>query len=264
MRAPPTRVRIRWVWIVVVVLLTWTVLISVLSKQQADAQGATVIGNDTSLSGGLLGAAVLVAVNSGVVRLANRHPAAGAAVRGQRDHPDRRWASADPGDPPARAARRRRLRRAASPGRQRRDRGQTCHDRPWKSAGGRPRRRPPATSPAPICARPTPTCSSTSAPSSSPKSTSSSSDSALPSTTTAAGSDLSCLSWLAAQPARGCPGGLSAIQPAERAPEAGLHRPRTTDVPTDRAVAGRLALSSGLNGHFGGAVDHRPTDGVAP
>lgn len=34
-----------------------------------------VIGNDNSLSGGLLGAAVLVAVNAGVVRLANRHPA---------------------------------------------------------------------------------------------------------------------------------------------------------------------------------------------
>lgn len=33
-----------------------------------------VIGNDNSLSGGLLGAAVLVAVNAGVVRLSNRHP----------------------------------------------------------------------------------------------------------------------------------------------------------------------------------------------
>lgn len=33
-----------------------------------------VIGNDNSLSGGLFGAAVLVAINAGVVRLANRHP----------------------------------------------------------------------------------------------------------------------------------------------------------------------------------------------
>jgi uncharacterized membrane protein YcaP (DUF421 family) len=33
-----------------------------------------VIGNDNSLSGGMLGAAVLVAVNSLMVRLVNRHP----------------------------------------------------------------------------------------------------------------------------------------------------------------------------------------------
>ena len=33
-----------------------------------------VIGSDNSLAGGLLGAAVLVAVNAGVVRLANRYP----------------------------------------------------------------------------------------------------------------------------------------------------------------------------------------------
>ena len=33
-----------------------------------------VIGNDNSLAGGLLGAAVLIAVNSAVVRLSNRHP----------------------------------------------------------------------------------------------------------------------------------------------------------------------------------------------
>lgn len=33
-----------------------------------------VIGNDNSLTGGLLGAAVLVAVNSAAVRLTNRHP----------------------------------------------------------------------------------------------------------------------------------------------------------------------------------------------
>jgi uncharacterized membrane protein YcaP (DUF421 family) len=33
-----------------------------------------VIGNDNSLTGGLLGAAVLVALNAVVVRLANRHP----------------------------------------------------------------------------------------------------------------------------------------------------------------------------------------------
>jgi uncharacterized membrane protein YcaP (DUF421 family) len=34
----------------------------------------SIIGNDNSLAGGLLGAAVLVAVNSGTVRLVNRHP----------------------------------------------------------------------------------------------------------------------------------------------------------------------------------------------
>lgn len=33
-----------------------------------------VIGNDNSLSGGLLGAVVLVGLNAGVVRLSNRHP----------------------------------------------------------------------------------------------------------------------------------------------------------------------------------------------
>lgn len=33
-----------------------------------------VIGNDNSLTGGLLGAAVLVAINAAVVRLSNRHP----------------------------------------------------------------------------------------------------------------------------------------------------------------------------------------------
>ncbi len=33
-----------------------------------------VIGNDNSLSGGLLGAAVLIAINAGVVRLSNRYP----------------------------------------------------------------------------------------------------------------------------------------------------------------------------------------------
>jgi len=33
-----------------------------------------VIGNDNSLTGGLLGAAVLVALNAGMVRLVNRHP----------------------------------------------------------------------------------------------------------------------------------------------------------------------------------------------
>ncbi|WP_211178077.1 DUF421 domain-containing protein [Pseudonocardia acidicola] len=33
-----------------------------------------VIGNDNSLTGGLLGAAVLIAINAGVVRLSNRHP----------------------------------------------------------------------------------------------------------------------------------------------------------------------------------------------
>jgi len=33
-----------------------------------------VIGNDNSLTGGLLGAAVLVAINAAVVRLTNRHP----------------------------------------------------------------------------------------------------------------------------------------------------------------------------------------------
>ncbi|MTD54960.1 DUF421 domain-containing protein [Amycolatopsis sp. RM579] len=33
-----------------------------------------VIGNDNSLSGGLVGAAVLVAINAGVVRVSNRHP----------------------------------------------------------------------------------------------------------------------------------------------------------------------------------------------
>jgi uncharacterized membrane protein YcaP (DUF421 family) len=33
-----------------------------------------IIGNDNSLSGGLIGAAVLVAINAGMVRVANRHP----------------------------------------------------------------------------------------------------------------------------------------------------------------------------------------------
>lgn len=33
-----------------------------------------IIGSDNSLSGGLLGAAVLIAINAGLVRIANRHP----------------------------------------------------------------------------------------------------------------------------------------------------------------------------------------------
>lgn len=41
-----------------------------------------VIGNDNSLTGGLLGAAVLVVVNSAVVRLSNRHPSLIRAFEG--------------------------------------------------------------------------------------------------------------------------------------------------------------------------------------
>ncbi len=43
----------------------------------------SIIGNDNSLVGGLLGAAVLLAVNAVVVRVANRHPRLTAIFEGQ-------------------------------------------------------------------------------------------------------------------------------------------------------------------------------------
>jgi uncharacterized membrane protein YcaP (DUF421 family) len=42
-----------------------------------------IIGDDTSLAGGLIGAVVLVAANAGVVRLARRHPAADRLLEGE-------------------------------------------------------------------------------------------------------------------------------------------------------------------------------------